>query len=104
MEQIKQKVTHRCCPKCGDIINQTMIDLMRYAMPCARGCEGVTTNDFQPMYMSTEERVEPRPGSIMHINKAGLTVITHPGKRWYSTNLFLATMCYDGKRWRKLDE
>jgi len=46
--KIEPAVTHRCCPKCGYIMSQLEIDLIRVVINCPRGCDH-NINDFQPM-------------------------------------------------------
>jgi predicted Zn-ribbon and HTH transcriptional regulator len=45
---IKPKVTHRCCPKCGFTMSQLEIDLIVVAVKCPR-CAEHSINDFQPI-------------------------------------------------------
>lgn len=43
------RVTHRCCPTCGYLAPQRLVDKLVVAISCPHGCKGITTNDFQPV-------------------------------------------------------
>lgn len=44
-------VTHRCCPSCGYLVTQLMVDLSRYNYNC-HNCGKHKLSKFQPLNMS----------------------------------------------------
>lgn len=47
-------VTHRCCPKCGYLMPQRQIELIRFELTCPT-CGEHTTREFQPIKMKGEQ-------------------------------------------------
>jgi len=46
--KIEPAVTHRCCPKCGYLMSQMEVDLIRFELRCPR-CKEHTMKEFQPI-------------------------------------------------------
>lgn len=52
---IYRAVTHRCCPSCGYLVAQFMIEQARLDFDCPR-CGKHKQSEFQPIQMNQERR------------------------------------------------
>lgn len=48
IRKIEPKVTHRCCPGCGDLVTQVEVELAVLDFKCLK-CGKHTFREFQPV-------------------------------------------------------